>query len=133
MISYCSTVCCWHRRARIRVDVGTSPSIIRYSAGIYSERLPDVDVVFFKRYVLRPSIIIIISNTLFLATISQLRARKQHFKLRMFQRLQWILVFVVVVITIFFFVSSLTFSGRLAEGNANNLLYTTSLLTYVRM
>ncbi|VDB85278.1 unnamed protein product [Peniophora sp. CBMAI 1063] len=54
------------------------------------------------------------------ATITQLKARKQHFKLRMFQRLQWILAFVVIVITIFFFVSSLTFSGRLAEDYAAN-------------
>ncbi|KAI0034184.1 lung seven transmembrane receptor-domain-containing protein, partial [Vararia minispora EC-137] len=52
------------------------------------------------------------------ATIVHLRSRKQHFKLRMFQRLQWILIFVVIVITIFFFVSSLTFSGRLAEDYA---------------
>lgn len=50
------------------------------------------------------------------ATISQLRARKQHYKLRMFQKLQYILLFVVFVISIFFVVSTLTFTGRLAEG-----------------
>ncbi|KAI0319773.1 lung seven transmembrane receptor-domain-containing protein [Amylostereum chailletii] len=52
------------------------------------------------------------------ATIAQLSARKQHYKLRMFRRLQYILIFVVVAVTIFFFVSSLTFSGRLAEDYA---------------
>ena len=50
------------------------------------------------------------------ATIAQLRARKQHYKLRMFQKLQYILLFVVFVISIFFIVSTLTFTGRLAEG-----------------
>lgn len=50
------------------------------------------------------------------ATIAQLRARKQHYKLRMFQKLQYILLFVVFVIAIFFIVSTLTFTGRLAEG-----------------
>ncbi|KAH9065780.1 lung seven transmembrane receptor-domain-containing protein [Lactarius vividus] len=44
------------------------------------------------------------------ATISQLRARKQHYKLRMFQKLQYILLFVVFVISIFFVVSTLTFT-----------------------
>ncbi|ETW87041.1 hypothetical protein HETIRDRAFT_468833 [Heterobasidion irregulare TC 32-1] len=52
------------------------------------------------------------------ATISQLKARKQHYKLRMFQRLHYILLFVVVVVVIFFVVSSLSFSGRLAEDYA---------------
>ncbi|KAI0308170.1 lung seven transmembrane receptor-domain-containing protein [Multifurca ochricompacta] len=52
------------------------------------------------------------------ATISQLKARKQHYKLRMFQRLQYILFFVVFVISIFFVVSTLTFTGRLAEDYA---------------
>src|SRR6266852_6703222 len=55
------------------------------------------------------------------ATIAQLRARKKHYKLRMFQRLQYILLFVVFVISIFFVVSTLTFTGRLAEGTG---LYT---------
>ncbi|KAF8481985.1 lung seven transmembrane receptor-domain-containing protein [Russula ochroleuca] len=52
------------------------------------------------------------------ATISQLRARKQHYKLRMFQKLQYILLFVVFVVFIFFVVSTFTFSGRLAEDYA---------------
>ncbi|KAA1468007.1 hypothetical protein DENSPDRAFT_857022 [Dentipellis sp. KUC8613] len=52
------------------------------------------------------------------ATMSQLKARKQHYKLRMFQRLHWILLFVVFVVAIFFVVSSLSFSGRLAEDYA---------------
>ena len=53
------------------------------------------------------------------ATIAQLRVRKQHYKLRMFQKLQYILLFVVFVISIFFVVSTLTFSGRLAEGTGS--------------
>ncbi|KAI0669739.1 lung seven transmembrane receptor-domain-containing protein [Trametes maxima] len=49
------------------------------------------------------------------ATIAQLAARKQRYKLSMFQWLHGILVLTVIVIAIFFVVSSLTFSGRLAE------------------
>lgn len=51
-----------------------------------------------------------------LATIAHLRARKQRYKLKMFTRLHYILLFTVVVIAIFFVVSSMSFSGRLAEG-----------------
>ncbi|KAI0361441.1 hypothetical protein OH77DRAFT_1417699, partial [Trametes cingulata] len=49
------------------------------------------------------------------ATIAQLAARKQRYKLSMFRWLHRILLMTVVVIAIFFVVSSLTFSGRLAE------------------
>ncbi|KAH9858027.1 lung seven transmembrane receptor-domain-containing protein [Lenzites betulinus] len=49
------------------------------------------------------------------ATIAQLAARKQRYKLSMFNWLHRILLMTVVVIAIFFVVSSLTFSGRLAE------------------
>jgi hypothetical protein len=49
------------------------------------------------------------------ATIAHLRARKQHYKLKMFERLYHILLFNVFVIAIFFVVSSMSFSGRLAE------------------
>ncbi|OSD03235.1 hypothetical protein PYCCODRAFT_1477105 [Trametes coccinea BRFM310] len=49
------------------------------------------------------------------ATISQLAARKQRYKLSMFNWLHRILLLTVVIIAIFFVVSSLTFSGRLAE------------------
>ncbi|KAH0591001.1 hypothetical protein H2248_001112 [Termitomyces sp. 'cryptogamus'] len=52
------------------------------------------------------------------ATIAQLRARKQRYKLKMFQRLYYILLGAVVVIAVFFVVSSLSFSGRLAEDYA---------------
>ncbi|GLB35917.1 putative lung seven transmembrane receptor [Lyophyllum shimeji] len=52
------------------------------------------------------------------ATIAQLRARKQRYKLRMFERLYYILLAAVVVIAIFFVVSSMSFSGRLAEDYA---------------
>lgn len=51
-----------------------------------------------------------------LATINQLAARKQHYKLRMFQRLYRLLLFTVLMVVVFFVVSSMTFSGRLAEG-----------------
>ena len=53
----------------------------------------------------------------FLATIAQLRARKQRYKLRMFQRLHLVLLFAVLVVIAFFVVSSMSFSGRLAEGS----------------
>ncbi|KAJ7225278.1 lung seven transmembrane receptor-domain-containing protein [Mycena pura] len=49
------------------------------------------------------------------ATIAQLRARKQRYKLSMFETLYRILLFTVLVIAIFFVVSTLSFSGRLAE------------------
>ncbi|KAJ7619220.1 lung seven transmembrane receptor-domain-containing protein [Mycena polygramma] len=49
------------------------------------------------------------------ATIAQLRARKQRYKLSMFENLYRILLFTVVVIAVFFVVSTLSFSGRLAE------------------
>lgn len=48
--------------------------------------------------------------------MSQLAARKQHYKLSMFTWLHRILLMTVVVIAIFFVVSSMSFSGRLAEG-----------------
>ena len=50
------------------------------------------------------------------ATIAQLAARKQRYKLSMFIWLHRILMMTVVVIAIFFVVSSMTFSGRFAEG-----------------
>ncbi|KAF9015617.1 lung seven transmembrane receptor-domain-containing protein [Cyathus striatus] len=52
------------------------------------------------------------------ATIAELRSRKQRYKLKMFERLYHILLFAVVVIAAFFVVSSLSFSGRLAEDYA---------------
>ncbi|KAL1760917.1 lung seven transmembrane receptor-domain-containing protein [Schizophyllum commune] len=48
-------------------------------------------------------------------TINELRARKQRYKLHMFELLHRILLGAVVVIIIFFVVSSFSFSGRLAE------------------
>lgn len=52
------------------------------------------------------------------ATIAQLRARKQRYKLKMFERLYYILLFSVLIIGVFFVVSSMSFSGRLAEDYA---------------
>ncbi|KAK1220015.1 hypothetical protein PQX77_017222 [Marasmius sp. AFHP31] len=52
------------------------------------------------------------------ATITELRVRKQRYKLSMFEKLNYVLVFSVVVILIFFVVSSFSFSGRLAEDYA---------------
>ncbi|KAJ6621161.1 lung seven transmembrane receptor-domain-containing protein [Mycena sp. CBHHK59/15] len=52
------------------------------------------------------------------ATIAQLRARKQRYKLSMFENLYRVLLFTVVVIAVFFVVSTLSFSGRLAEDYA---------------
>ncbi|KAI5117077.1 hypothetical protein M0805_007954 [Coniferiporia weirii] len=53
-------------------------------------------------------------------TIAQLAARKQRAKLAMFTKLHRILMTVVLVIAIFFVVSSLSFSNRLAEDFAAN-------------
>ncbi|KZV81961.1 hypothetical protein EXIGLDRAFT_779146 [Exidia glandulosa HHB12029] len=53
-------------------------------------------------------------------TIMQLAQRKQRFKLGMFKRLYWVLVGAVVVIMIFFVVSSMAFSNRMAEDYAAN-------------
>lgn len=50
------------------------------------------------------------------ATMAHLKARKQRYKLGMFTKLYRILLGTVVVIAIFFVVSSLSFSERLAEG-----------------
>lgn len=57
-----------------------------------------------------------IEPNLVIATIAQLAARKQRYKLGMFSWLYRILMMTVFVIAVFFVVSSLTFSGRLAEG-----------------
>ncbi|KAG7098919.1 hypothetical protein E1B28_000816 [Marasmius oreades] len=52
------------------------------------------------------------------ATITQLRTRKQKYKLAMFEKLNYVLMFSVFIILIFFVVSSFSFSGRLAEDYA---------------
>ena len=55
-------------------------------------------------------------------TIAELRQRKQRYKLRMFRRLQLILIGAVIIIGAFFVVSSMSFSNRLSEGmEAKNL------------
>jgi len=51
-------------------------------------------------------------------TMTQLSIRKQRYKLTMFKRLYYILLGTVVVIAIFFVVSSVSFSDRLAEDYA---------------
>lgn len=53
-------------------------------------------------------------------TITELQVRKQRYKLQMFTRLYRILWLTVVVIAIFFVVSSLSFSERLQEDYAAN-------------
>jgi len=54
------------------------------------------------------------------ATIKQLAIRKQRYKLSMFKNLHRILMLTVLIIAIFFIVSSLSFSNRLAEDFAAN-------------
>jgi hypothetical protein len=49
-------------------------------------------------------------------TITELRARKQRYKLSMFRWLHRILLGAALIIGVFFVVSSFSFSGRLAEG-----------------
>lgn len=61
------------------------------------------------------------TNKVTLATITYLRERKQRFKLRMFRRLHYTLLFVVCTIFAFFVVSSFVFSGRLAEGKVSQM------------
>ena len=56
------------------------------------------------------------SHVSVLGTMAQLIVRKQRYKLRMFKRLYYILLATVVVIAIFFVMSSVSFSNRLAEG-----------------
>jgi hypothetical protein len=58
----------------------------------------------------------VLNKVCIIGTIAQLRARKQRYKLAMFRRLYKILIGAIIVIAIFFVVSSLTFTGRLAEG-----------------
>ncbi len=62
--------------------------------------------------------------TFSVATIAQLKARKQRYKLSMFERLYRILLLTVLVIAVFFVVSSFSFSGRLAEGDLNSFMHT---------
>lgn len=56
------------------------------------------------------------------ATMAHLKARKQRYKLGMFTKLYRILLGTVIVIAIFFVVSSFSFSERLAEGEAIALI-----------
>jgi hypothetical protein len=58
----------------------------------------------------------VLNTRLIIGTIVELEVRKQRYKLTMFTRLYRILWLTVVVIAIFFVVSSLSFSERLAEG-----------------
>lgn len=57
-----------------------------------------------------------LSHVAVLGTITQLSVRKQRYKLRMFKRLYYILLGTVVIIAVFFVISSMSFSDRLAEG-----------------
>jgi hypothetical protein len=74
-----------------------------------------MDIIFSQRcvYVLNK---LYLTYSAISATIAQLRARKQRYKLTMFTRLYRILLGTVVIIAIFFVISSLSFSDRLAEG-----------------
>jgi uncharacterized membrane protein len=49
-------------------------------------------------------------------TIAELKQRKQRYKLKMFRRLQFILIGAVIIIGAFFVLSSMSFSDRLNEG-----------------
>ena len=67
-----------------------------------------------------------------IATITLLIARKQRYKLRMFQWLYRILLMTVVMVAIFFVVSSMTFSGRLAEGQSSITGRSRSIYLYIQ-
>jgi len=60
--------------------------------------------------------------------MSELSKRRQRYKLSMFTRLHRILLVAVIIMAIFFFVSSWTFSNRLAEDYASNSWSTRWLL-----
>lgn len=77
-----------------------------------------MDSLLLERYVLR-SICGLYTDSRNVATIQQLAARKQRYKLRMFTWLYRILLWTVLMVAIFFVVSSMTFSGRLAEGESD--------------
>lgn len=71
----------------------------------------------------------VLTNLNFEATITQLRARKQRYKLTMFTRLYRILLATVVIIAVFFVISSLSFSDRLAEGAPSTSLEVAKLIS----
>ncbi|KAG1754854.1 lung seven transmembrane receptor-domain-containing protein [Suillus paluster] len=52
------------------------------------------------------------------STMTHLSVRKQRYKLRMFKRLHYILLATVAIVAIFFVISSMSFSDRLAEDYA---------------
>jgi hypothetical protein len=58
----------------------------------------------------------VLSHVSVLGTMRQLSVRKQKYKLRMFKRLYYILLGAVAIIAVFFVISSVSFSDRLAEG-----------------
>lgn len=92
-----------------------------------------MDHVFIEWYVISQPCSRTASQFLFTATISQLRARKQRYKLSMFERLYYILIFTVIVIAIFFVVSSFSFSGRKAEGTFTTFCLLTRLTLLCRL
>jgi hypothetical protein len=51
-----------------------------------------------------------------LATKAELAARKQTYKLKMFQKLHYILFFAVLIVIVFFVITSMSFSSRYEEG-----------------
>jgi hypothetical protein len=62
-----------------------------------------------------------LSNVSVLGTMTQLSVRKQRYKLRMFKRLYYILLGTVAIIAVFFVISSVSFSDRLAEGVSSSV------------
>lgn len=78
-----------------------------------------MDYVCFEWYAINFHIYLNTKKKLFLGTMAELAARKQRYKLNMFKRLYRILLIAVIIIALFFVVSSLSFSNRLAEGTIN--------------
>lgn len=111
-----SSVWCWHRRVAAGIDIGANTYVVHRSTCVYSQWIPPVDYVLLEWCVAIVKQIILPFQSYFIATIAHLRARKQRYKLKMFQRLHLVLLFAVTVVIAFFVVSSMSFSGRFAEG-----------------
>ena len=124
-----SLICRWNCRAWARIHFGTRLVDLRDPISLYTQRFPALDPVFSERYDLFHIFAWTASQSWISATISQLRARKQRYKLTMFTRLYRILLITVVIIAVFFVISSLSFSDRLAEGMYKSSIVPTRKLT----
>ena len=112
-----SSICRRHRRTGTRVHISFRPVDIYHSPGLHSQWFSPLDIIFIEWCALLTIWQLLgLADIKPAATIAQLRARKQRYKLAMFTKLYRILLLTVVIIFIFFVISTLSFSDRLAEG-----------------